>query len=153
MYKLHRPVLLVIICLFLACDHPLISPVPSAPVYLEIHLDYTDSDLIPALAAKSFTKPRLATERLGFGGVLVVNGYGSNGASCLFAYDLACPNEVNKNVIIIPDDEGKARCPRCGSVYITMWGMGIPETPSVSKYPLRSYRVNSLEYNKFVVVN
>ena len=151
--SLRSVILLFITCLLLACDQPLFSPVPSTPVYLELNLDYADSNLIPALAAKSFTKPRLAADRLGFGGVLVVNGYSSNGALCLFAYDLACSYEIKKNVIVVPDDEGKARCPECGSVYITMWGMGIPDTQSVSKYPLRSYMVRSLGGNRFVVVN
>ena len=149
-----RPlILLFVACFLLACDLPLISPVPSVPVSLEIKLDYYDSDLIPALAAKSFTQPRLAVDRLGFGGVLVVHGYSSNGAPDYFAYDLACPHEVDRNVIVVPDNEGKARCPKCGSVYVTMWGMGIPETQSVSKYPLRPYRVRAKDGNTLLVVN
>ncbi|GHV55907.1 hypothetical protein FACS1894182_01310 [Bacteroidia bacterium] len=136
-----------------ACDKPLISPVPSAPVSIELNLDFADSDLVPALATKSFTQPRLATDRLGFGGVLVVQGYGSNGAMSLYAYDLACPHEVDKNVRIIPDDEGKARCPKCGSVYVTMWGTGLPEKNSLSKYPLRSYVVKQAGGNKWMVLN
>ena len=139
--------------LLFACDHPIISPVPSALVSLKIDLNNYDSDLIPALAAKSFTKPRLATDRLGFGGVLVVHGYNSNGVLDYLAYDLACPHEVDRSVRIVPDDEGKARCPKCGSVYITMWGMGTPEAASVSKYPLRSYQVRSMGNNVFMVVN
>jgi hypothetical protein len=137
-----------------ACDHPVFSPIPSgAPVNLELNLDFADSDLVPALAAKSFTQQRLATDRLGFGGVLVVHGYSSNGALNLYAYDLACPHEVDRNVKIIPDSEGKAHCPKCGSVYVTMWGTGFPETTSLSKYPLRSYAVKSAGGNTFVVVN
>ena len=147
--SLRSVILLFITCLLLACDQPLISPVPSAPVYLEIKLDYDDSDLVPALAAKSFTKPRLSVDRLGFGGVLVVHGASGE----FFAYDLACPYEVDRNVRVVPDDEGKARCPKCGSVYITLWGMGIPETQLVSKYPLRSYRITPAGDNKLIVVN
>ena len=139
--------------LLFACEQPIISPVPSAPVSLKIDLSYADSDLVPALAAKSFTEPRLATDRLGFGGVLVVHGYNFNGVLDYLAYDLACPNEVDRNVRIVPDDGGKARCPKCGSVYVTMWGMGTPEAASVSKYPLRSYQVRSVGNNVFMVVN
>ena len=145
--------LLFISCFLLACESPLTSPIPSAPVNLEINLNYADIDLVPALAAKSFTKPRLATDRLGFGGVLVVHGYNSNGAVDFFAYDLACPHEIDRNVLVVPDDEGKARCPKCGSVYVTMWGMGVPEASSTSKYPLRSYLVRAMGGNVFVVVN
>jgi len=148
-----RPFLLIVItCLLLSCDSPIYSPVPSALVNFELNLNYADSDLVPALAAKSFTKPRLSTDRLGFGGVLVVNGYGS-GLLNLFAYDLACPYEVDRNVTVIPDNMGKARCPKCGSVYITMWGTGVPEKGSVSKYPLRSFAVRRSSESVFLVVN
>jgi len=147
-------VLLFAACFLLACDRLPTSPVPSAPVYFEINLNYEDSDLVPALAAKSFTKPRKATDRgLGFGGILVVHGYNSNGVLDYLAYDLACPYEVDRNVIVVPDSEGKARCPKCGSVYITMWGMGTPEGQSVSKYPLRWYRIRTTGDNVFVVFN
>src|SRR5215469_13188572 len=103
MYR-RSAILFFLTCLLSACDQPLISPIPIAPVNLELNLSDIDSDLVPALAAKSFTKPRLATDRLGFGGVLVVHGYNSNGATDLFAYDLACPYEIARNVILIPDD-------------------------------------------------
>jgi len=149
-----RPLFLILItCLLLSCDSPVISPVPSFPVNLELNINHLDSDLVPALAAKSFTEPRLSTDRLGFGGVLVVNGHGNNGILNLFAFDLACPYEVDRNVIVIPDDMGKARCPQCGSVYITMWGTGMPEKESVSKYPLRSFAVRQERDNVFRVVN
>ena len=145
--------LLFITCLLTACDPSLTSAIPSAPVNLELRLNFEDSDLVPALAAKSITQKRRQVDLLGFGGILVVHGYNSNGALDLFAYDLACPHEVDRNVLVIPDNEGKARCPKCGSVYVTMWGMGVPETSSASKYPLRSYRVRAMGGDVFVVVN
>ena len=146
-------ILFFIACFLLACDPPLISPVPSATVSLELRLNFEDSDLVPALAAKSITQKRRQVDRLGFGGVLVVHGYNPGGALELFAYSLACPYEVDPNVLVEPDDEGKARCPKCGSVYVTMWGMGVPETSSASKYPLRSYIVRAMGGNVFLVVN
>ena len=146
-------ILLFTVGILSACDPLVTSPVPIAPVQLKIDLSYADSDLVPALAAKSFTQPRLSTDRLGFGGILVVHGYNSNGALDYFAYDLACPHEVDRNVRIVPDDEGKARCPKCGSVFVTMWGMGIPETQSVAQYPLRSFRVRPMGNNVLIVVN
>jgi hypothetical protein len=136
-----------------ACEHPLQTPIPNAPVYIVLNLDYGDSDLVPALATKTFTQKKLDLDRLGFGGVLVINGYTSSGTLNLFAYDLACPHEVSPNVRVIPDTEGKARCPQCQSVYITLWGTGLPEKNSVSKHPLRSYRVRALGRNTFEVLN
>ena len=146
--------LLFITCLLTACDQPLTSSIPSAPVNLELRLSFEDSDLVPALAAKSITQKRRQVDLLGFGGVLVVSrGYNPGGALELFAYDLACPYEVDRNVRVVPDEAGKARCPKCGSVYVTMWGMGVPETSSASKYPLRSYVVRAMGGNVFLVLN
>jgi hypothetical protein len=136
-----------------ACDEPPTSPIPSGSVNIELNLNFADSDLVPALATKSFTQPRLTTDRLGFGGVLVVNGYSSNGSLNLYAYDLACPHEVNRNVRVIPGDDGTAHCEKCGSVFLTMWGTGLPEKNSPTKHPLRSYTVRPLGGNQFVVAN
>ncbi|MDR0540628.1 MAG: hypothetical protein LBH19_00275 [Dysgonamonadaceae bacterium] len=136
-----------------ACEDPVVSPIPSAPVYLELNLAFIDNDLMPVLAAKSITQQRLDIDKLGFGGVLIVHGSGSGGLVDLYAYDLACPHEIDRNVRVIPDNEGKAHCPKCGSVYLTMWGTGWPEKNSLSKYPLRSYLIKQTGEDKFVVVN
>ncbi|MDR2682902.1 MAG: hypothetical protein LBB64_03415, partial [Dysgonamonadaceae bacterium] len=74
-------------------------------------------------------------------------------ATALFAYDLACPHEIDRNVRVIPDAEGTAHCPKCGSVFVTMWGTGLPEKNSVATQPLRSYVVQSTGRNRFVVLN
>jgi nitrite reductase/ring-hydroxylating ferredoxin subunit len=136
-----------------ACEEPLTSPIPSGTVNLELDLNFADMDLVPALAAKSFTQRRLTTDRLGFGGVLVVNGYSSNGLLQLYAYDLACPHEINRNVRVIPADDGTAHCEKCGSVFDTMYGTGLPEKNSLTKRPLRAYVVRPMGGNRFVVGN
>jgi hypothetical protein len=138
-----------------ACSEPLTSSIPSNPVNLELNLDFSDSDLVPSLAAKSFpyNQPRLATDRLGFGGILVVNGYSPNGAIHLYAYDLACPHEVNPNIHVVPAPDGTAHCEKCGSVFVTMWGDGLPEKGSLATRPLRAYTVRPAGGNRFVVGN
>ena len=141
---------------FIRCDKPkpLSGTIPNQLVSLALDLNFGDTDLIPALATKSITKLRGIGDRgVGFGGVLIIHGFSSNGGLNFFAYDLACPYEADNNVLVIPDDEGKARCPKCGSVYVTMWGTGIPDTQSVSKYPLLPYYVQSAGGNTYVVRN
>jgi hypothetical protein len=143
---------LLFILLLSSCEEELTSPIPNAPVNITLDLDFADSDLVPALAIKSITKPRVATDRIGFGGILIINGYSSNGATTLFAYDLACPVEVDRNILVVPDNIGKARCSQCGAVYNTAYGSGIPE--SGSKYPLRSYFVRKTTGgNRYIIVN
>ncbi|MDR0834105.1 MAG: hypothetical protein LBN93_08000 [Candidatus Symbiothrix sp.] len=135
-----------------ACDENQRSPIPDVQVSLTIDLNFQDADLIPALATKSFTTPRLATDKIGFGGILVINGLSTGGGAInLFAYDLACPVEVDKNVKVVPDDAGKAVCPKCGTVFVTAYGSGMPE--SVSKYPLKSYTVQQTGDKKYSIRN
>ena len=150
-YKL--PIVLLLLLSFCACDENARSPIPDAPVNLNVDLYNQDADLIPALATKSFTMPRLATDKLGFGGVLVINGIntGGGGAGNLFAYDLACPVEVDRNVKVVPDNTGKAVCPKCGAVFVTAYGDGMPETKS--KHPLKSYVVQQNGDKKYTIRN
>jgi hypothetical protein len=140
-----------VVFFFSACEKELYSPIPNTSVYLTIDLSLQDAGLIPALATKTFTQPRTGTDRIGFGGVLVINGYSANGATTLYAYDLACPVEADRNVKVVPDNIGKAKCPECGAVYNTAYGTGAPE--SVSKYPLKSYAVRKIGEKKYEIVN
>ncbi|GHT01900.1 hypothetical protein AGMMS49525_04030 [Bacteroidia bacterium] len=153
--------LLLGVVLLQACDENARSPIPDVSVYFTIDLNYLDRELGAgtAPAAKSFTEPRRKSEegKIGFGGLLVINGFSTNGASVnLFAYDLACPSEnhpVNRNVRVVPDNAGKAICPNCGAVFITAYGMGMPE--SGSKFPLKSYSVRQSGYGgmEYIVRN
>ncbi|MDR0681419.1 MAG: hypothetical protein LBG15_06175 [Dysgonamonadaceae bacterium] len=141
----------LILLFFLACEEELYSPVPDVRVNLTIDLSLQDADLIPTLATKTFTKPRLEIDRIGFGGILIINGYSTNGEANLFAYDLACPVEANSSVKVIPDDIGKAKCPKCEAIYSIAYGTGMPE--SKSKYPLKSYAVRKIGEKKYNVLN
>jgi hypothetical protein len=137
--------------IFLSCKEEIHSPIPYRQVNITLDLNFVDMDLVPVLATKSITQPRVAADFIGFGGILVINGYTTNGEINLFAYDLACTVEADPDVKVIPDYAGKARCPRCGAVYVTAYGTGNPET--VAKYPLRSYSVSPIGGNKYRIVN
>ena len=134
-----------------ACDDEIASPIPYAPVNLVLHLNGEDSRLNGSLSFIEYTRPRTETDRLGFGGILVINGLGE-GTINLFAYDLACPNEADRNVRIRPQDTGlRAICPKCNAVYNIANGWGSPE--SGSKHRLKRYNVFPISETQYRVVN
>jgi hypothetical protein len=137
-------------CLIFSCKEEIYSTIPSAPVNLSLDLNTLDNELNAAFAYKSVTKPRVATDRLGYGGILVINGVGIETVN-LFAYDLACPVEVSRNALVVPDNAGKAICPHCKSVYNIAYGYGAPI--SGTKLSLRIYRIISSGNGKYIVVN
>ncbi|GHS96720.1 hypothetical protein FACS189421_02250 [Bacteroidia bacterium] len=138
--------------LLLSCDEELISRIPNAPVEISVYLKIEQQLLY---ATESFVKVGGKVRSIGFGGVLLIYGFDMNGGDVgtFYAYDLACPYEVDSNTRVIPDTEGKATCPRCGSVYDTMWGTGFPDINSVSKYPLKSYVVVHTGVNSIAIRN
>ena len=88
-----------------------------------------------------FTRPRNGhpTDRVGYGGILVytfVNGTETN----YCAFDLCCPNEVNPNIRIYPNDRGEAVCKSCGTVYQLLTGTGMVIS-GPSKWNLKRYKV------------
>ena len=140
-------------CLAFSCGKEYSNSIPNFPVNLELRLNLGDSDLFPILAYKVFTTPRLALDRLGYGGILVVNGFSVDGNPInLYAYDLACPVEVQSAIRVVPDKSGAtAKCPRCGAVYEIATGTGAPQ--SGTKYYLKSYRVIDNRNGTYTVVN
>ena len=128
---------------FMSCEREYYSPIPNAPVSIRLDL-YFAQQLMNTVTADTIIKEQPIGMRQGFGGVLIVHGYG-DGNPPLFAYDLACPNEVDRNICVVSDKAGRAVCPKCGSVFVTLWGTGSPEGKSVTKYPLKTYRVITKE--------
>jgi len=88
---------------------------------------------------------------LGFGGILVINGLGENVVN-LFAYDLACPVEAQRNIRVAPDNPAvTATCPKCGAVFTIATGTGAPK--SDTKYFLKSYKVVESGMQRYTVFN
>ncbi|MCC8146724.1 MAG: hypothetical protein LIO93_09885 [Bacteroidales bacterium] len=104
------------------------------------------------MSTKSITEPRAATDKLGYGGVLVINGYITEGNINLYAFDLACPVEIDREIKIVPDNSGNAACPQCKEVYNIGSGTGIP-TKGISKHALRKYNVGNNGGNRFLISN
>jgi len=132
----------LLICLSVSCNENITSPIPYAQVSLTLDLAGADNLLNGSLSYKEYTTPRLATDRLGYGGLLIINGFGENLVN-LYAYDLACPNEAQFNVKIKPESTGlTATCSKCGAVYRIANG-GAPE--SGSKFWLKRYNVVAMQ--------
>lgn len=112
--------------------------VPYAPVFFKLELNGLDSDLA-FFDYKTFSQGRTIGERTGYGGLLVFRTHEGN----IFAYDLCCPHEDDKNTRVQPTDNGKALCPGCGSVFVTMYGLGSvesgPSSESLQHYTVSKY--------------
>ncbi|MDR3061367.1 MAG: hypothetical protein LBU57_04550 [Dysgonamonadaceae bacterium] len=140
-----KKILLAILFIGVAfsCEDEVYSNIPWAPVDLKLHLNGEDNSLNGSLSYKIFIPnkdERTATDKLGYGGILVINGFG-NDILNLKAYDLSCPVHAERDVRIKPDKDGlNATCPKCGATY-NIASSGAPI--SGSKYPLKQYNVIS----------
>jgi nitrite reductase/ring-hydroxylating ferredoxin subunit len=129
-----------------SCDKTYVSNIPDFPVYLEVDLRYEDKDLVPIQAYKIFTSKRKDIERTGYGGVLVYHGLNNMGSTSYYAFDISCPHEATKSVVVAVDnDKIYAVCPKCGSKYELLNGIGNPISgPSQQEgYYLKPYTVST----------
>lgn len=123
------------------CEDNYISSIPNYPVSLELNLTasyptFKDNPYQYLV----FEKPRYDYEYLGYGGILVVCGFGSNNPYEYYAYDLACPHEAQANIKVTPNNNGQAVCSTCGSVFDIVNGFGNPIDDSPAKEPLKRYK-------------
>lgn len=146
----------IIILIVVSCgDEAPRQTVPFAPVNFSVELNGYDSELKNELSYKIFTEEerRLATDRFGYGGVLVVSD--ANGG--LHAFDLSCPHEDSRQVVVSPGYDGKGyngkvKCSSCGSVYVTMFGLGNVESGPAAE-SLQKYNVIQLQDGSYRVTN
>lgn len=149
-----------LVCLCVACSDDVGSPIPSAQVNLTLDLIGRDNNLNGSLAYSEYIrypsgtynyKNPLESDRLGYGGVLVINAIGV-GAVNLCALDLSCPNEAVSGTRVAPDKEGlMATCPKCGAVYKISDGSGYPQ--SGSEHKLKGYAVVQVSETRYKVQN
>ena len=142
-----------------SCEKEYYTTIPYAPVNIELRLETLDYELKTSLSYKIITQPRTALDRLGFGGILIINGMGEAPVN-LYAYDLACPVESQRDIRVVPDNLSSsssavptaitATCPKCGAVFNIATGTGAPQ--SGTKYYLRSYKVNG-SGTQYTVIN
>lgn len=149
----------VIVCLIfffaLSCSKSIEQSLPLYPVNLTINLDY-EWRLKASQAYKIFNKSNTQYQynaQTGMGGILIYNGFDNNGgAHRYYAFDAACPYESQSNVIVEVDSDGlHAICPKCGSKYELLYGLGNPIEGPSTKY-LQHYPVTQTN-NTIVVRN
>ena len=109
--------------------------VPYSRVFFQIDVNGLDSDLT-FFDYKILVQGRTVGEQTGYGGLLVFRTIEGN----IFAYDLCCPYEDNREIKVKPTDNGKAVCSKCGSVFVTMYGLGTAESGPANE-SLQSYMV------------
>ena len=106
------------------------------PVYMELNLTTTYPTFKNSVnESLVFERPVLATDRIGYAGLLVYSGFDM----MYYAFDLACPVEADPKVKVKPNDLGQAVCETCGSVYNISYGIGNPEE-GPAKETLRRYK-------------
>ena len=130
-----------LLCL-ISCENEDQRRIPEASVYMELNLATSYPTFRNSVNdTLVFTRPRNGhpTDRVGYGGILVytfVNGTDLN----YCAFDLCCPNEVNPNIRVNPNDRGEAVCKSCGTVYQLLTGTGMVIS-GPSKWNLKRYKV------------
>jgi nitrite reductase/ring-hydroxylating ferredoxin subunit len=111
------------------------SSIPDSPVFMRRNLN-TIKCLFPG-DFYYITEPETVTDRLGYGGLVLLKGFDDR----YYAYDLACPVECRPDVKVgQPNEVLEVVCPQCGETYQLGFGLGTPST-GVSKEGLKRYAV------------
>ncbi len=150
-------IIISLLAVFMACNKEEYSEVPYAPVYYSLYAEDMRL-LITSLSSISITKPRNQSDKIGYGGLLIVHGIDFNATQTYYAFDLCCPKEAKSNVRIVPDETGlTATCPTCGAQFDIANGNGTTGygTPlnGVTQYRLTPYRVVFLGNSMYRVIN
>jgi nitrite reductase/ring-hydroxylating ferredoxin subunit len=137
---------LFFIFLLLGCERDEQKRIPDFTVYLELNLLGEYATFRNPLDTVVYDKRIKELDRNGFGGVLVNIGYDGK----YYAYDLACPYEVNPKIRVFPDESGmKAICRECGSEFDIWNGTGMV-SKSPSKWNLKRYRTDLIRNSLFI---
>jgi len=141
---------LLLVLVFSCGEENLHQTVPYAPVNFIINLNGPDHALKNPLAYRVYAEEdrRLPNDRMGYAGLLVVTGF--NGK--LHAYDCCCPYEDSREVRVEPDSDGFAKCPSCGSIFVTIYGLGTRESGPATE-SLQIYRIIPRQDGSFHIIN
>ena len=139
--------LLPILLIFIACEGE--SLIPNYPVNLKFNIT-TDAPQLSAFGGFSeFTVPQNATERLGFGGVLVYHSIEDK----FYAFDMACPYEHTQDIRVHCNNLGIATCDSCLSTFYISDGNGFVNSGK-AKHALKKYSVYyDASIGNIIVVN
>ncbi len=130
LYRLRLFLAFFIVTIWSGCDDNYVSPIPSYPVGLQLNLTSTYSTFKNSTYQFLLFENRVnVTDMIGYGGVLVFSDIES-GNTIYYAFDMACPYEVKRDVRVYPikDGLGQVKCEKCGSVYKVLNGVGWPDS-------------------------
>ena len=121
------------------------NAVPNAPVYLVINIKaeyphFTTDNIGQMLI---FDHKRYETDYIGYAGILLYIPMDAQ----YHAYDLACPNCLNRVVA----DGFIAECDNCGEQYDLSYGYATPQN-GIGKMPMKQYRCQ-YDGTKLIVKN
>jgi nitrite reductase/ring-hydroxylating ferredoxin subunit len=126
----------ILVFSFAGCNDNVISSIPDYPVSLSLNLTSTYPTFRNSYnRVLLFEKPLLATDFVGYGGILVYTGFDGN----YYAFDLSCPYEAKETIRVVPNDKGQAICEGCGSVFDISYGIGFPISGN-AKQALKRYK-------------
>ncbi|MDO9152516.1 MAG: hypothetical protein Q7U47_02205 [Paludibacter sp.] len=130
--------LLLFTAAFSGCYDNVISSIPDYPVRLQLNLTTTYPTFRNSVNQYLlFEKRILATDYIGFGGILVYTGFDGE----YYAFDMACPYEAKNDIKVYPNDLGQAVCKKCGTVFDIDSGVGNPSS-GPAKEVLKRYRTS-----------
>lgn len=131
---LYITTLIVALCLT-ACDGSMNSSINGYPVNLDINIAAEYPHFVPdnIMQYMTFTSGRLLSDRVGYGGILVITGLDAK----YHAFDLSCPVECRRDIRVEVDGLF-AVCPMCGEKYDIFYGIGNP-TQGIAHETLRRY--------------
>jgi nitrite reductase/ring-hydroxylating ferredoxin subunit len=143
------------IVFFTACEENYRSPIPNYPVGLKIDLTGQYNTFKNSSNQFLFFEvPPLATDRIGYGGILLYSGLMPDdyGNTVYYAFDMACPYEAERTIRVYPVQDslpGIVRCEECGSEFNVAYGFGDPVKGPATK-SLKPYRVSLSGESLFV---
>lgn len=135
------------ICVMASCTPDEIkSSIPYAPVNFKVDVV---ADKIDYFDFAVFERPRLAGEYVGYAGLLIFRDH----EGVLFAFDLCCPYEKNRDIKVRPNSSGEAICPVCHTTYDIMHqGQGFVKT-GPGKMRLQRYSVLKIYEDAYRITN
>ena len=132
----HLVFTLIISFSFAGCNDNVVSSIPDFQVYMELNLTTTYPTFRNSYnKSLTFEKGVVATDRTGFGGILVYTGLDGG----YYAFDMSCPYEAKQNIRVYPNDKAQVVCEGCGSVFDIGYGIGNPSSGK-AKEVLKRYK-------------
>lgn len=141
-----RALMLIIILPWLvSCEKTRVnveSPVPKYRVNLDVNI-MIDAPILNTQGGYFVVKePRKYGEYIGFSGIVVFHGFDDR----FYSYDICCPYEHKRDIVLEPSMAGIATCKECGSEYDIGFGSGQP-TKVPAQVPMRRYTTTVSGYN------